>query len=59
MKQLESESTLGHEMHFLLAVRLKALLGQSNNASVASVFGKVECLLDIDAENSFHTIDTF
>lgn len=60
MKQLEAESTWIHQVCFVPAVSLKALLGQWNTSSVTGFRGEGDCLLDIiDAEKRCHTTDTF
>lgn len=59
MKQLVAELTLFHDVYFLLAMHLKALLGQQSNAWV--LVGKLTAFLTyiIDKEKHCHTIDTF
>lgn len=60
IKQLEAESTLVHELYSLLAVRLKALLGQWTKALVTSFGSEVDCMFDIvDKEKHCHTTGTF
>lgn len=60
MKQLEAESTSVHEVYFLLAVCLKALLAQWSNGSGTSFGREVDCLLDmVNKEKHHHTVDIF
>lgn len=47
MNQLEAGLTLGHEVYFQLAARLKELLGQRSDTSVTSFVRDFDCLFDI------------
>lgn len=60
IKQLEAECALVHEVYSLLAVPLRALLGQCIDALVSALRGYGDCMLDVvDQKKRSHTADTF